>query len=798
MNIQGLTRVEAAKRLAAFGPNTIASERRHATLRLLVHQFVSPIVFILMVATVISLITGEVRDSIIILCIIIPSGLLGFYQEFHASNTMKALLQRVSVNCSVIREGAILEVPIETIVIGDVVSLSAGNIIPADLRVLESHRLMTDESALTGEPYPIEKASNDDLFFGTNVVSGRGLAEVIHTGTETKYGELVIEMNGADSPTNFERGTRAYGVMLMWAMSILVAALVVARLFMHRPFSESLLFALALAVGMTPEMLPVIVSVSLATGARVMSKQGVIVKRLNVIQDFGAMTALCTDKTGTITAGQIKLAAAVNLNGEQDSEIERLATLNAALQQGFVNPLDQAILNCNFARDRNVTLLDEIPYSFETRRLSVKTSTGEVITKGAFHEVREVCEFVTPSAIALFEKYSAEGNRVIAIASKMTSVEDSINESGLTLRGLLVFSDPPKPDAKEAIGEIRDLGIEIFIITGDNEIVATALAKEVGVDFGGVITGENLASLTADELKMRLTTDRIFASVSPKQKKDIIQLLQSHGHTVGFFGDGINDAAALRAADVGISVDNAVDVAKSAAAIVLTTKDLRVVANGIALGRKTFVNTLKYIKVTISANFGNMLSMAISSFFLPFLPLLPSQILLLNFMSNFPDLAIATDNVDREDVRRPRIWDVKEIRDFMMIFGIVSTCFDLPVFAILLWVFHAEVDVFRTTWFVESTMTELVAMMVLRTTLPFWRSRPSKFLGGLTITLAILVVILPYTALGFALKLVPLSAMLMATVMGIIATYIIANEVTKKIYYKRHNAEHAIENAALV
>lgn len=784
MNVTGLTHEEAEQQLLRYGPNELVMSTRFQAARLLLSQFSSPIVIILLFAIVISALSGEVRDSIIILAILIPSGLLGFYQEYRASNTMKALLDRVQVKCRVVRSNEVIELSTRDIVVGDVVVLRAGDIIPADLEVISSQRLQADESALTGEVYPVEKSTNATLYFGTSIVSGSGYAKVTSVGGNTKYGKLVQNINQAEVVTNFERGTRQYGIMLMWAMLTLIAVLVLARIVLERPLLESLLFAFALAVGLTPEMLPVIVSVSLAAGARAMAKRGVIVKRLDAIEDFGAMTALCTDKTGTITEGKVRLIQTLNLSDKEDSAIAKAATFNAKLQQGFINPLDDAVLAYGCEIDESITALAEIPYTFETRRITIKLSTGQVITKGAFAEIAAQCLGVPQSARTQYEKYTSQGHRVLALATKEEEISSDIDESGFELRGFLIFSDPPKVDAQETLLTLAQQGVEVFMITGDSPLTARALAQEVGIDAQEWITGDDFATMSESDLAQKVQTCRIFASVDPIQKHSIIKLLQANGHTVGYFGDGINDAAALRAADVGISVDTAVDIAKSSAAIVLLTKDLNVIVEGIRLGRRTFVNTLKYIKVTLSANFGNMLSMAASSFFLPFLPLLPSQILLLNFMSDFPDLAIATDNVDAKEVEKPRTWDIKDIRNFMLTFGLVSTFFDFLVFGILLLGFDVSADEFRTAWFVESTLTELAAMLVLRSALPFWKSRPSTALLSSTIALAVVVLLLPYFAFSSVISLVSLSLPLLLTLVGVIVAYVVANEVTKVRYFK--------------
>ncbi len=780
----GLSGAEAKRLVIKNGPNKIATTSQWHLAKALIKQFTSPIVLILIVATFISMFSGDYQDGFIILAIIIPSGLLGFWQEHRANNTMQKLLEQLTVNCSVIRDGEETEISVEDLVVGDLVLLSAGNVVPADLQLLDALSLMADESALTGEAFPVEKSIGEEVNFGTTISSGKGLGQVTATGNSTKFGAMVREIGEVNVETSFEKGTRDFGILLSRAMGFLVAIILVASLIQHKPTIDSLLFALALAVGLTPQMLPVIISVSLASGARAMAKQKVVVKRLDAIEDFGSISALCTDKTGTITQGVVKLDGVIDIDGNPSEWLKQLAYLNAYLQQGFKNPLDDAIINDLRSPIALPELVSEIPYDFKRRRLSILTSTGQLITKGAVSEVLEVCDISADElskANALFERFSNEGNRVLAIATKQISnLSLAIEEKELEFAGFLVFKDPPKADAKSAIAEFRSLGINIYIITGDNPHVALSLANSVGVESVGTLTGDDLNNLTESQIKQRMVTCRVFAAVDPLQKERIIKLLQANGETVGFFGDGINDAAALRAADVGISVDNAVDVAKSAAAIVLLDKDLSVIANGIRLGRKTFVNTIKYIRVTISANFGNVLSMALTSFFLPFLPMLPSQILLLNFLSDFPDLTIAADNVDDEDIAKPRSWDVNYVGKFMITFGLISSLFDLTTFAVLIWGLNSNSSEFRTAWFVESTLTELAAMLILRSTRRFWRSKPSRLLLGSSLILAVVVIALPFTFIGEAVKLVAIPIYLVATLISIALAYVVVNEVAKR------------------
>jgi len=618
-------------------------------------------------------------------------------------------------------------------------------------------------------------------------------------GGDTEFGALANELKSRDVTTGFERGTTAFGMLLLRTMLVLVIGLFIANLFLHRPVIDSLLFSLALAVGLTPQLLPVIISVSLAAGARKMAEKQVLVKRLDAIEDFGLMTALCTDKTGTITMGVVSLDGALDVSGNASDRVLRLAFENAKLQRGFINPLDNAIVEYVGTEFVASGVLAEIPYDFERRRLSVLTSNGEMITKGSFESVLKICtqannhsgiELIEAMRAELrkrFEEISGEGNRVLAVASRTMagctnlSLED---EAGMTFEGLLVFHDPLKSDARQAIEELAGLGIDLYLITGDNRFAAKSIASEVGLPTGIVMIGSEISTLAKDDLKEKVKGCRVFAEVDPIQKERIIRAVRDTGATVGYFGDGINDAAALHAADVGISADKAVDVAKNAASIVLLDKDLRVIAEGVRIGRRTFVNTMKYVRVGVSAAFGNMFSLAISDMFLPFLPLLPMQILLLNFLTDFPAIAISGDLADAEDVAKPRAWDIKSIRKFMIYFGLLSSVFDLLTFAILRLGFHASETLFRSGWFVESTLTELTVMMVLRTRRRFWRSKPGSGLFWSSAILAVTTVVIPYTGFGRVIGLGALPANLLLLLFGLICVYAVLNEIAKKYWMK--------------
>jgi len=810
----GLSVDEAKARLLRNGPNTIDTHSQNSAGRLLVHQFESPIILILFAATLISMFAGELVDGVIILAIIIPSGLLGFWQEHRAGKTMESLMNRVRIQVEVIRDGREVTIPISEVVVGDLVVMRVGDLVPADLELVQSTALMVDESILTGESFPREKIvgtvdikkqlaeRTTELFYGTHVVSGTGQGIVMKVGHDTEFGALSKEIGSRDITTGFERGTTAFGMLLLRAMLLLVSALFIVNMLLHRPIMESILFSLALAVGLTPQLLPVIISVSLAAGARRMADKQVLVKRLDAIEDFGVMTVLCTDKTGTITAGVVNLDGAIDSSGMASEGVLRLAYFNAKLQRGFTNPLDKAIIAAVGSKFADVPVLGEIPYDFKRRRLSIlcKDPSPMMITKGAFESILEICTMIRQEDELLpiesfrgdikerFADLSAKGNRVLAVATRSLPTANGLtllDESEMILEGLLVFQDPPKADARQAIQELAGLGIDLYLITGDNPLAAKSIAAQVGLKTDLVLTGIDIAACDDSVLVSKVKECRVFAEVDPLQKERIVRALRTGGATVGYFGDGINDAAALHAADVGISVDTAVDVAKNAASIVLLEKDLRVVAEGVRLGRRTFVNTMKYVRVGVSAAFGNVVSMAIADVFLPFLPLLPMQILLLNFMTDFPALAISGDSVDAESISHPSAWDIKSIRRFMILFGLLSSLFDIFTFLVLRIGFGASDILFRSGWFVESTLTELTVMLVLRTSRRFWRSKPGNGLLWSSAVLAALAIVLPFTPLGTLIGLTALPPSLLFILFVLILVYAALNELAKKYWWRK-------------
>jgi Mg2+-importing ATPase len=735
---------------------------------------------------------------------------------------VEELKRRLALTCRVMRDGADASVSVSTVVPGDIVLLSAGNLIPADGLVIEAADFLVSEASMTGESFPVEKqpgivkpdaalaARTNAVFLGASVRSGTAKVLAVETGRRTAFGAIAARLRTRPPETDFARGVRQFGYLLIRAMVGIVLFVLTVNLLLHRPVIESLLFAVALAVGLSPELLPAIVSVTLSAGARVMSRRGVIVRRLEAIENLGSMDILCTDKTGTLTAGTIVLSAALDAGNRPSDEVGRLAFLNAAFETGIENPLDTAIVAAGKSAGlttRGFAKIDEIPYDFLRRRLTIVVAEDGaptqhlIVTKGAFANVLDTCSSLERDAVempltsesraaldAVFQAKGAEGFRVLAVATRRVAAKNRYgrdDERDMTFRGLLVFLDPPKPDARRTIHDLAQLGVRIKVISGDNRYVTAHLADSVGLDSKSMLTGEDLGKLKDEALWHLAPRTDIFVEIDPQQKERIVRALQKTGHCVGYLGDGINDAPALHAADVGISVEEAVDVARESADIVLLRRDLDVLRSGVEDGRRTFANTLKYIAVTTSANFGNMVSMALATPLLPFLPLSAKQILLNNFLSDVPSIAISSDNVDPERVAQPQRWSIKDIQRFMVVFGLISSAFDLVTFAVLLLVFRADEATFQTAWFVVSLLTELAVMLVLRTRRPALRSRPSRLLLGSTLAVAVATFAIPFLGpLSAVFGFVPLSALQIGTVIAIVVGYIAATEGAKAWFYR--------------
>jgi len=820
--LDGLDAAGARARLERHGPNRVAPEERTGPLRLLLQQFESPLVLILIFGACVSLVLREWVDASIILAIVLGSSLLGFYQEFHASRAVAALKQRLALSVRVLRDGAELTVPVDTLVPGDVVALSAGNLVPADGLLLSARDFLVSEAALTGESFPVEKqpgvlpaatpiaGRSNAVFAGTSVRSGTARMLVAATGRQTAFGAIAARLQARPPETDFARGVRQFGGLLLRVMVAIVLFVLTVNQLLGRPVTDSLLFAVALAVGLSPELLPAIVSVTLAAGARNLARRGVIVRRLDAIENLGSMTVLCTDKTGTLTEGRIVLEAAVGPAGQASEAVLRLAYLNAALETGIENPLDAAVEARGAAAGLSaagIAKVDEIPYDFTRRRLTVvfaepgEAARHRIVTKGAFAETLAVCTAVAGNGgplpldearrgelEAFFRARGEAGYRVLAVAERSVAAKAGYgrdDETDLVFAGFLLFLDPPKADAAQALQDLAALGIAVKVVSGDNRHVTAHLARAVGLQAPRMLTGEDVAGMKDEALWHLAPQTDLFVEIDPQQKERIVRALQRGGHAVGYVGDGINDAPALHAADVGISVSQAVDVARESADVVLLERDLGVLRQGVADGRRTFANTLKYIAITTSANFGNMVSMALATPLLPFLPLLPKQILLNNFLSDLPSMAIATDNVDPATVARPQRWDIGAVRRFMLAFGLLSSAFDLLTFALMLFVLRVDAATFQTVWFVVSLLTELAVLLVLRTRLPVWRSRPGRVLAGSAMAVAALAVALPFLGPPAALfGLVPLSAPELGAVALIVAAYVGATEAAKRRFYR--------------
>ncbi len=812
----GLSSIDAQKRLKQFGKNLLKSKKEITDFSLFLSQFKSPLILLLLGAAVFSFFLHDRIDSTIIFIIVVASGLLGFFQERKAVKATEKLLAIVKIRSSVLRDGKRKEVGVEKLVPGDVIYLSAGDTIPADCRLLEAKDFFVDEAALTGEPLPVEKKMGlideaaplakrkNVLFMGSHAISGSAKAVIVLTGKETEFGKISSRLQIKSPETAFETGIRHFGYFLMQVTLVLVIVIFVVNIFLHKPILLSFLFALALAVGLTPQLLPAIISINLAHGATQMARRRVIVKKLSSIENFGSMTVLCVDKTGTLTQGRMDLQLAGDISGQASQKTLLFAFLNASMQTGYLNPLDTAIIRAANLDTSKWKKLDEYPYDFIRKRLTILAGlNGEsvMITKGAFAQMLTVCsqaeqqgERIVPldevkdQLQMQFEEYGKKGIRTLGLAYRPMGSKNSIShedEKEMIFLGFLLFFDPPKAGIKETIFKLKECGITLKVISGDNRLVAAHVADEVGLSSKQILTGAEISKLSDPALLRKVHDIEIFAEVEPNQKERIILALRKNGETVGFLGDGINDATAIHTADVGISVESAVDVAKEVADIVLLSKDLSVLLTGVKEGRKTFSNTMKYIFMATSANFGNMFSMAGSSLFLPFLPLLPKQILLTNLLTDFPEMSIATDSVDEEVVEKPVRWDLQFIRRFMIVFGLISSFFDFLTFGVLLFILKASPDEFRTGWFVESVISASSIVLIIRTFRRFYRSRPSMYLLFAVLAIIALTCALPFMSISKLFSFTRLPLIFYIAVAAITIAYIISVEIAKHFFFKK-------------
>ena len=816
---EGLSSEEARRRLISYGVNLLTPQKRSDTFALLLAQFKNPIILTLIFAAGLSFFLQDHVDAAIILIIVLVSGLLGFWQERGAADAVEKLLAIVKIKTTVLRDGSQKDIALENVVPGDVVVLNAGDAIPADSLILEAKDLFVDEATLTGETYPVEKEASllpaeaplrsrtNCLFMGTHVISGTAIAVIVFTGKEAEFGKISERLKLRPQETEFEHGIRQFGYLLLEVTLALVFLIFAVNVYFHRPVLEAFLFSLALAVGLTPQLLPAIISINLAHGAKSMAQQKVIVKRLAAIENFGSMDILCSDKTGTLTEGTVHLHSALDLAGNSSERVFFHAYMNAFFEKGFSNPIDVAIRSYKQPDVSGYEKADEVPYDFIRKRLSilvVKEGRYLMVTKGTLPNVLDICSTaeaplgdkvdiasVKQEIHQKFETLSNQGFRLLGIAYRDMGAEASIDkkhEANMTFLGFLVLFDPPKAGIAETIDRLRQLGVSLKIISGDNRLVAAKVSQDVGMADAKILTGSELREISNEALLRKVTETDIFAEVEPNQKERIILALRKAGHVVGYMGDGINDASALHAADVGISVDTAVDVAKESADIVLLEKDLTVLVQGVGEGRKTFANTLKYVFMATSANFGNMFSMAGASLFLSFLPLLPKQILLTNLMTDFPEMTIATDHVDTEMLNQPRRWNISFIRKFMFTFGLVSSVFDYLTFGVLLFILQATPDQFRTGWFMESVISASIIVLVIRSRRPFFKSRPGIHLFIATLVIVLVTLIFPYTPIGPIFGFVPLPVSFLMMMGLIVIFYILMAEFVKKVFYQKIKA----------
>lgn len=805
---EGLSSSEANSRLELYGPNSLKPPQRGKGMTLFLSQFKSPLTLLLIGAAFLSFFLGGKTDATIIFTIVFLSGILGFFQERGALNALEKLMQLVENKVVLLRDGKEIEVAFPQVVPGDILILNAGDLIPADCAIIEAKHLFVDEATMTGESTPAEKTAgttgaeaplaqrSNALFRGTMVASGSARALVILTGKNTEYSSIIDRIRFRPPETAFELGVRKFGYLLVEITMVLVIAIFAVNIYLHKPVIESLLFALALAVGLTPQLLPAIISVNLSHGARRMAKKHVIVKRLPSIENFGQMDILCADKTGTLTLGKISLEQAVGIEGQKSEKAAFYGFLNAHFQAGYSNPLDLAIQKSGNFDVKDWSKIDEIPYDFIRKRLSVVFEHEKrqiLITKGALPQILSICDRVElldgkiaplamyqPTIEKYFDEQSQKGFRTLALA-----YGEGDEEKNLIFIGFLHFSDPIKPDIAQVVGNLANKGVTLKIISGDHHSVAAHVAATLGVTQASLITGAELHQVS-DQALINLANERtVFAEIEPNQKERIILALRKSGHVVGYLGDGINDVSALHSADIGIAVESGADAAKEVSDIVLLKKDLTVLNEGILEGRRTFINTMKYIYMASSANFGNMFSMAGASLFLSFLPLLPKQVLLTNFFSDLPEMALATDRVDASTIQKPVKWDLPLIRRFMIVFGLLSSIDDFLTFGVLLFYFKANAALFRSGWFIESVVSASLIIFAIRTRNSIFRSKAGRLLTFAILIVALGVPFLPYTPLGKLFELVPLPLSFYGILGGIIAFYFLSVEVAKLFFFKK-------------
>ncbi len=791
---EGLREDEAKVRLARFGPNTLAQQKHVTLIGRFLQKLLNPLILLLLAAALLSAILGQTSDFIIICVITFVSISMDVYQEAKGEGAVDKLRKRVSLTATVLRDGVKKEVPLMSIVQGDIIFLSVGDIVPADARLVAARDLLIDESTLTGESYPKEKRGNAMVLMGTNVVTGEGEAVVTVTGKNTQLGSVANHLVAPRPKTEFEKGISEFGVFLMKTAIVMGVFVFIAHVFLAHELLTSALFVLALIIGFAPEMLPMIITINLSRGAIRMSKKGVIVKSLPSIENFGSMDILCTDKTGTLTENKIILERYEDAAGNSSDTVLQYGYIGSIFQSGYRGPMEEAILTHKEAARHGYTRVDVIPFDFFRKRVSVVVTKNRqrlLISKGAPEDIIRISK-MTPSAkksaLKRLEGYGLQGFRVLGVAFKEVPDKKSYSakdESDLTFLGFMVFLDPPKKTVTDALKRLAYHHVTIKIITGDSDVVTATICKQIGLPVSGIVKGEQVERATDRELRGLVEKNTIFSRLNPDLKVRVIAALRANGHVVGYMGDGINDAPSLRGADIGISVNNASDVAKLSADIILLHKDLHVLLDGVQEGRVTFANVLKYLKMNISSDFGNIVSIAVASVFLPFLPMLPVQVLLNDLLYDVSQLTLAGDGVEDRYLTRPRRWDVAGIRKFMIVFGPVSSLFDLATFGILLWIFHARPVFFQTGWFLESLITQILIIFSIRTAVvPFYRSHPSRVFTLSLVGIVVVALLLPFSPLAPAFSFVRMPVVFFVILAGLIAGYFVLAEAVKHWFYK--------------
>ncbi len=807
---RGLMTKDAIKRSSLIGYNQIAaSKKRHPFIKFLSY-FKDPLILVLMGAALISGATGGTRSMIIILTMILLSVLLNFYQEHKSNKAADKIARRIAIRSQVLRDGKQQEIDTKYIVPGDIIFLSAGDIVPADGRIIKANDFYLNESSLTGESLPVEKDMDKNfvIFSGTNVISGFGQFLITSIGLNTEFGQIAQKIIRPEVENSFEKGLKSFGFLIIRVIAVIVAIIFLINSFLDKGLFESFLFALAVAVGVTPELLPMIMSVNMSRGAMRMAKNGVLVKRLNSIPTFGSMDILCTDKTGTLTQDKITLIKHLDIFGNDSPEVLRVAYINGYFETGIKSVLDEAILQHEHLDVLDCKKIEELPYDFNRKRSSIiyeKDGNFTMVTKGAPEEIFKISSFyldgkkikpitaeIIKTVAKLYDELSGEGLRILAIAEKNIKEKkdcyEMSEEKDLVLRGLMAFYDPPKDDVKETLVFMKEHGVDIKILTGDSALVTKKICEDLNLEIKGIITGDelDLNNLGDEEIFKKINNATICARLSPSQKEKIIIELKRNGLVVGYLGDGINDAPSLKVADVSISVDNAVDVAKETADIILLQKGLKELMEGVIEGRKTFGNTMKYLLMCLSSNFGNMFSLIGASLFLPFFPMTASQILLNNFIYDTSQLSIPSDNVDPEYLKKPKHWNMNFIKKYMIVFGPISSVFDLLTFYILYAVFHLDVATFQAGWFIESLATQTFVIYIIRTQkIPFLQSRPSKYLVMTTVGAVLLGFLLTQKGIGELFGFSPLPWYALLTIAGLVIVYLMIVEIVKQIFYKR-------------